>query len=515
MAQTFAYDLVSFLRVLYRRRGMIIKGTIGITILTAIAALIWPQTWRADARILVSTPIYKENLRLVPKPFDVLTYQGIITSDPIYMQVIDTLKWFHSSIQSLKTNSDYLKRIEERLGAKAKGLSALAKIQNTTQPILAEFLVPPEQKDKPIWKIRISMFGDLNDEELELMDAIDEGKLDKLTVFDLRKTLTTNVVKVRETNMEVEYSRIIQISAEFDTAAGARLVANTWLELFQAQAEEMAKGTIDREIQMTRNRAAAMEKNLADAEIKLASYEREANLSQFQAELASKLVQLTGMTPNRRIADQKEESFNLDNGNQPFINERRETTDLLSFAISSQYSDALLPSRLRLESELNVVKAMMQIQSVNGAGMNPDTINEQAKLNAKMEANKSQIDAISQEIMTLWRTIRDHETKIDQLNRDIDQSKSALSSIQTLLDEAALLESQGKEIRYSDITIDRAIKPDKRVFPKRTTMTAVGMALSFLLWCCIAFFLDIWREVVKPERESTETIAAAAEPNVE
>lgn len=508
MPQTFAYDLVSFLRVLHRRRGMIIKGTIGVTLLVAIATLIWPQTWRADARVLVSSPIYKENLRLIPKPFDVLTYQGLMTSDPIFMQVIDTLKWFHASIRALKNNPDYLKRIEDRLGAKAQGMTALDKIQNTTQSILAEFLISPEEKKNPQWKTRLSMLGNLNDEELALIDALDEGDLDDLTVFNLRKMLTTTVVKVRETNMEVEYSRVIAVSAEFDTAAGARMVANIWLDLFLAHAEELARSMVEREIQMARNRASAIEIKLVTAETKLADYERDANLGQARAELASKLVQLTGMTPNRRIADQVEATFDLENQNQPFMNERREKTDLLSFTISPQYPDALLPTHLRVEGECNVAEALLKAQTASGVALQ-DLQNEKAKMTARLETIQNQIGGVTQEIAALWKTIREHETRIDQMRREVTQYQSALSSLQILLDESALLENQGKDARYADVSAERAIKPDKRIFPKRTTMTAIGLALSFFLWCCMAFFLDIWQEVVKPDDPTRNKIAAS------
>ena len=47
MAETFAYDLVSFLRVLYRRRRFIAYGALGMMLLAAVASLVWPQTWRA------------------------------------------------------------------------------------------------------------------------------------------------------------------------------------------------------------------------------------------------------------------------------------------------------------------------------------------------------------------------------------------------------------------------------------------------------------------------------------
>ncbi len=499
MSQTFAYDLVRFLRVLYRRRKMIVQGTIAVTFLVAVVSLIWPQTWRAEARVLVSTPKYKETLRLVPQPFDVLTYQGVMASDRIYMQIVDTLKWYRQAVHALKNNPDYLKRIEERLGDKSQGMAVFDKIQNTNLEILAEFLVPPENRNDLFWKNRLNMLGHLSAEELEIAHDFSEAELADLTVFDLRKMLSTSVAKVRETNLEVEYSRVIRVSAEFDTAAGARMVANTWLDLFLARAEELVRGTIEQQIELTQNRAKGLETDLAAAEKSLADYEKTANLNRYRAELASKLVQLTGMTPNRRLIDRVDESFNLEDENQPFMKERREQTDTLSYSVSDQYEKALLPSRLRVEGEIRVLDALSKIQI---ASPNSDWSSQKIRLEAELASLKDRIKDVSQEIVALWDTIRHEEIQIEQRRRSVNQYQSALAAMRPLLDEAALLASRGEDIRYADVGIDRAIKPDKRVFPKRSLMTAVGMALSFFLWCCMAFFLDIWREVVKPDEES-------------
>ncbi|MBN2327270.1 MAG: hypothetical protein JXR73_08945 [Candidatus Omnitrophica bacterium] len=502
MSHTFAYDLVGFLRVLYRRRGMIIKGTIAVTVLTAVAALIWPQTWRADARIFVSTPKYKETLRLVSKPFDVLTYESVMASDQIYMQIIDALEWYREAVHSLKDNPEYLQRINEHLQSKAAGMTIFEKMQNSNLEILTEFLAPSGLEDDLFWKNRIYMFGHLSAEELQTIYDAGEDELDDLTVFDLRKMLSTSVAKVRETNLEVEYSRVIRVSAEFDTAAGAKMVANTWLDLFLARAEEMVRGTIQREIQLSQNRSLALQSDLQKAESILAEYEREANVGQLRAELASQLVHLTGMTPNRRIADQVEESFNLESEDEPFMKERREKADSLSYTISPQYENALLPMRLRIEGERNIVEALLKKQHEAGAASSTDLLSHKTELDATLSSLKDQIKSVSHDIAALWDVIRRHESEIEQLRRHVNEYQSALTAMRPLLDEAALLQSRDENIRYADVSIDRPIKPDKRVFPKRTFMTAIGLVLSFFLWCCMAFFLDIWEEVVKPDGES-------------
>ena len=498
MAQTFAYDLVSFLRVLYRRRKMIITGTIGVTVLVALATLIWPQTWRADARILVSTPKYKESLRLVPKPFDVLTYQGVMLSDRIYQQITASLKWYRQAVHQLYEDPEFEKAIDKHLGEKSQKMTIFEKIQNTNLPMLIGVLVPQDEKDDPQWVVKINMLGHLSAEELELAYNSDIDELDDLTVFDLRKMLSASVSKVRETNMEVEYSRVIRVSAEFDTASSAKMLANTWIDLFLDRSEEIVRGTIENEINRTQDRAKGIEGDLITAEKALADYEQKAKLQQARAELASKLVQLTGMAPNRRLADRMEESFNLDDEDEPFMKERREMADTLSFSISSQYDEALLPAQQKIEGEIFLLNALLKSMS-DDEKQSAELLKQKTELDAELLSIKDQVKHITREISTLSGNIRNHETKIAQLRRAMNNHRSALTAIRPLLDEAALLQSRGDNIRYADVSVDRAIKPDKRVSPKRSYMTAIGMLVSFFLWCFMAFFLDIWYEVTKPD----------------
>jgi uncharacterized protein involved in exopolysaccharide biosynthesis len=97
------------------------------------------------------------------------------------------------------------------------------------------------------------------------------------------------------------------------------------------------------------------------------------------------------------------------------------------------------------------------------------------------------------------RLIRDQETRMAALERKVQQLKSALDNLQPFLNEAQFLESRKETARYADVSADRAIKPDKRLFPVRSIMTLLGGAIAFLLFCGLAFLLDIWNEVTRPE----------------
>ncbi len=508
MAETFTYDLISFLRVLYRRRFFILKGTAVVTVLVVIASLVWPQTWRADARILVSTPKFKENLQLVPKPFDVIAYQGILNADSLKGEIITTLKWLREATQDLQSESK-IQRLRSNLGAKGETLSACQLIQNTTRSILSELLVPELERENEWWKTRIVILSQLSAEELESAQKLDPYQLDDLTVFDLRKMLSSQVDKVIETNLETVYSPLIRFSGEFDTAVKAKLLTNLWLDLFLAKAERTVHDKITSEIRSKKRRAAELEIQLASAEVERTEYKNQAQLNLLRSEAASKQILLYGVEELRSVENSTEEAFDLEEeSSKPwFMKEKRKQFDRLTYTVSPNYENALLPKYQRLIMEESFLKE--RLRSLNGQE-SPEVEEYHNKLKdvqAELAAAKAQIDQISGEITTTIQTIRDHEVKLAALERKIQQCQSYLSSLQPLLDEAALLESGEKESRYADVSADRAIKPDKRVFPKRSIMVLAGAALAFFFFVGLAFFADIWNEITKPE----ETTAAQAE----
>ncbi len=502
MADTFAYDLVSFLRVIYRRRWFIVKGTVGVTFLVVVASLIWPETWRANARILVSTPKYKESLRLVPKQFDVLTYQSIMSSDRNYQEIIATLKFYRESVQKLHSDQAYRVRITSHLQVQPNELTPFELIQRTNLGILTEFLVPEKNKDDQEWANRIQWLGNLSQEELQAAYELDEDALDDLSVFDLRKMLKPSVSKVKETNLETVYSNLIQVSAEFDTAPGAKMVTNTWLDIFMVRAEEIVRRNITKQIDHVQRRAAAFEIELVSAETRLTEFKNASNLENLRADAASKLVLLTGLTPTRQLADRMDESFSLDNEDPTFMKERYESTDTLSFTITPQFDNALL----RLRSDMMQEIAYLKTAASAEGGIDPEAKKQyQNKLvdrEAELKSVNERIREVTAALSTTLKTIRNAESKMAGLERHVSRVSSSLNSLRPLLDEASLLESRSDDTRYADVGYDSAIQPDKRVFPKRSLMSLAGMILSFVLFIGLAFFMDIWSEVTRPEDET-------------
>ncbi len=485
---------------------MIIAGTFGMAVFIAIVSLIWPETWRAHAKILVTTPKMKEQLQLTPKQFDVLTYQGIMSQDSLYIEVIDTLKWYRQAIHRLLDDEYPVQRIKDHLGEKAGRLTQFQFIENTNIPLMTELLAysaPEGEAENPLLDSRIYLLAHLSDEQIEELYEMDEDEFSDYTVFDMRKMLSSSVAIIKETNLETIYSQMIEVSAEFGTAAGSAMLANTWIGLFEHRAEQILERSVSKNIQLTRDSAAKLSIELASAELDLAKFQSEANLDQKRAETASLIVKLTGMAPIRQKVNQKEEAFDLEHQDEPFMKERLEMYDHLSFAISPYFNTALIPTRNSLLKQINASEEWLKAFPVK-EGEKIQTIKSQLLDDrTELQAINKQITAITKELNTILKSIHQDEAVISQLERKIQQKRSALRELQPLLNEADLLEQPKGKSQYRDISVGRAIKPDKRVFPKRSYMVIIGAGVAFFLFCGLAFFIDIWKEVTRPESDES------------
>lgn len=496
MAETLTYDLVSLLRVLYRKRVMIVLGVIAAGVIAAIASLLWPQTWRAETIAIVSPPKYKETLSLVSNPFDVLTYQSIMLSDGQLDEVQRTLRWGSEAVRKLISPPE-LDRLKANpnIQDKALRLTPFQLIQNTNTDLLTELLVPADDKDNPVYDIYIYSLSQLGADDLEALGGLDADLLQDLTIFDLRKMLFANVSITKETNLETIYSPVIRVSAEFDAGESARMLANLWMLLFQYRSERTVRSIVMRQIDMFRDRAVIKENELEKIENDWKAAQQDADLETLYADAASKWILLKGVAPIYKRVKQSKEEFDLEESDRPFMTEERQQWDSIQFNITPEYENALLPQSQELKAEISFIKKQIERGAATG-----DLPAQLAQAQDRLAALQSEIKSTSSALDKTLSQIRTHETQLRLKYIQLERARTAVQVLEPFLGEANLLE-QNKDGRYSDISYNPAIKPDKRVFPKRTMMTACGLLVGLLLACGWAFLQDIWAEVVRPESE--------------
>lgn len=502
MADTFAYDLITFLRVIYQRRWFIVKGAAACGVAAMILSLVLPETWRANARVGVSAPAYKSQLSITDQQgFDVNWYEGILNSDSLYFEIIDTLKWLHNSVHTLLETDD-INRLRENLNEKAATLSNFQLIENTNLGILTELLLDENERDDLLMQKRISILGHLSDEDIEEIFEEDFETYEDLTVHDLRQNLSTHVAVLVDTNLEKIYSKNISVSAESDTANNAKILANIWLQLFEARAEQAVRSIFNREVELQKHRAAQSEQILASAETALKTFDRSNPLETIRTEIKAKQILLYGGSERKLSSTMTEEEFDVTDETKPYTTQKRTYTEDTSFQQAANFSGALIPSKNTLETKI----AHYKQQGDKAAEI---TITQE-----ELNGINAQIITVKASLNSLYQQLRDKETERNALLRRVEEAQLQREKMLPLLAEAQLLDSENFDQPYSDASIYKAIKPDKRVFPRRSLMTLLGGFLGLFLFIGLAFFEDIWNEVTR-EDETAAPEVQATEPSAE
>lgn len=497
MADTFAYDLISFLRVIYQRRWFIVKGAAACGVAAMILSLVLPETWRANARVGVSTPAYKSQLSITDQQgFDVNWYEGILNSDSLFFEIIDTYQWLHTSIHQL-LDTDAIERLKENLNEKAATLSNYQLIENTNLPLLTGLLLDESERDDLLMQKRISILGHLSAEDIEEIFTEDIETYEDMTVHDLRQNLSTHVAVLVDTNLEKIYSKNISVAAESDTANNAKILANIWLQLFEARAEQAVRSIFNREVELQKQRAAHSEQILATAETALKNFDRSNPLETLRTEIKAKQILLFGGSERKLSSTMTEEEFDVTDETKPYATQKRTYTEDTSFQQSSIFDRALIPQKNDLEMK---IAQAQQFQKP-----------EVARMQLDLNALNTQIRTVENSLKSLYQQLRDKETERNALLRRVEEAQLQREKMLPLLAEAQLLDSKNFDQPYSDASIYKAIKPDKRVFPRRSLMTLLGGFLGLLLFIGLAFFEDIWNEVTREDVTTASETQASTE----
>jgi len=509
------YDLISSLRILYRRRYLIVTGTFLVTVAVAVASLVWPQTWRAESFILVTTPEFKNKLTLLSRPLDVVAYRSLLADQAMLSTVLERLRWMNSNLQTVLNDPDKKKILLENLGLKEDEIDNYRLIERTNLPKLARVLFEEAQElhaegaDSPGLqdsyddRVRLlSLITPMNADEIEAVVTMDPQFLADLTIFDLRKMLSATVTKVKETNLETEYSPIIDVRGELDTAAGAKMITNLWVRCFLDRVEQIVRQEILNRTDQVSERAREIDGQLQKAYRALHALRASSAVDDLKAELASKRLLLYGVAEARSDRSEKQNEFDLEEENLPFLTESLRHESLASFEMQPNYPDALLPQLAGTERLLEEKKAFLkqlesgEVASERTADLKTNLAAEIARLEASTGGFQQQATSLTGEIDLLRGRVETGESEIEALCREIRTLENQAVGLQRLVQEVDMLIGGMKEgRRFSDAQAGTAVKPDKRVSPKRTYMTAGGMIVSFVLLCGLAFFLEIWPKI--------------------
>ena len=506
-----SYDLVSSLRVLYRRRKMILVGTCFATLVVAIASLVWPQTWRAESHILVTTPDFKERLSILSRPFDVLTYRSLLVDQSMLSTVLQRLRWLHEGLHTILDDADKKGVLLENLGLREGEIEDALLVQRTNIPKLARVIYedapePHEQgpeseglKDRSDKRVqRLRLLARMNADEIQAVYELDGGDLEDLSLFDLREMLAASVTKVIETNLETVYSRIIDVQGEFDTAAGSKMITNLWIRSFLDRVEEIARREILERTAQVKRYDEQIATSLDEAYSKYHEFLAASGIDDLKAELAAKRLSLYGVAEERSEQAGIENVFDLEQEDLPFLTERLRRKSLTRFEMQANFADAVLPRLADVQGELQESQNILRrLEDDEGRASRAEELRERvAELEAERDGLSAQVRTLVNDIESLRKQVEANEAKLVLQRRTIESLENQASAHRRQMEQANLLIGGIEEDQsFADVQGGTAVKPDKRVFPKRTLMTAIGMLVSFVLLCCFAFFLEIWPRI--------------------
>jgi chromosome segregation ATPase len=225
-------------------------------------------------------------------------------------------------------------------------------------------------------------------------------------------------------------------------------------------------------------------------------------IDDLKAELAAKRLLLYGVAEERAEQAAIENQFDLEQEELPFLTEILRHDSLTRFEVQAGFPDAVLSRLSRVEGVIDEKRNVLGRLEKGADGFPPThTLSDEVRMKiAEMEAERESLLASAESLVGDIKSLRDrvqaNEAQLVALRRKIEILENQAAGHRRQVQQADMLIGGMQEgQRFADVQGGTAVKPDKRVFPKRTLMTAVGMLVSFVLFCCFAFFLEIWPRI--------------------
>ena len=118
-------ELADYLSVMWRRKFLILLGTLVAMIAAAVVVLLQPNMYRARATLVVLPPQYKTEL--TPTTFSVHTYTNLLKSPELMRAIIDTLHLQDVTVEELDRDVG-TEIIQEKYGAQRIDYSPLIRL---------------------------------------------------------------------------------------------------------------------------------------------------------------------------------------------------------------------------------------------------------------------------------------------------------------------------------------------------------------------------------------------------
>ncbi len=492
------YNLVSFFRVLYVRRWFIVVLTAVFAALAAGVSLRLPETYRAHTTVTVAVPNYKETLGLLPKPVTVSEVRSMMTSPDAMNEVLGWTLALNQTLTALTGSSgpsastsaktESLVALEKAVGEKVGQKDALTLVAKADIRQLGQTLLAPgdpnlrklPEAESQVWSLTepslqfLAILSLMNEEELRAIESMNASTIRATSPYALVGRLSAHTTITKETNLETEYSPLIDVYGEASTPEEAQAMTNLWLRVFRYRAEKIVRDVIDNE---TSKVLLAAEKS--HAELSRLSQQRDVYLTKHAVDILETRVVATRLILYGVIASEERTTAHRgmidveDPEETPMWSERSSVSRRQSFRPGEGFTNALVP---RYQREL-----------ADGAPTE------------ELNRLDQQIEKIESELRTQGVELRKHRTVLEDLERRRGAQEANLAQLQPNLQQAQMLLAAMEKGSVADLRIEAAQKPDRLFSPERKQMTVSGALIGFALACLLCFLLDLWSEVVRPK----------------
>ncbi len=488
------YNLAGFLRVLYLRRWFIVIVTLLGGILAGALGMTRPEVYRAHTIVRLDVPNYKETLTLLPKPLTVSVVRSMLTDPDTMREVLERMAEINMTLDILKGDNAQKSLKEARATAELPEISgdAYETIAAATEGDLVNALLSGDRdlhalarEPERLWVSEdsraqlLAILAAMNAGELRVIGEMTSEKISGISPYAMTRRLAAFTTITKETNLDTEYSPIIDVYGMAPSAVEAEAITNLWLRVFRIRAERAARELIVKEAGKIESEIAKIESRIQTIEIQRNEYLAQKQVEDAQQQLTAARLLLYGVAKETNETRSHRGAINVENPEEtPFWKEQSSVSQTEAFVPTPQFGNSIM--------------ARLVAARVNGAPL------------AEIEKLEKQASALRDEIKSLQTSVLEHKHQLSVWDREKAGLQSRWEQLLPTYNEAKQLTSAVQVGGVADLDFSTAQKPDTRYSPNRKQMIVAGLAAGFLVACVLCFLLDLWSEVVKkPEQKSS------------
>ncbi len=442
-------SLADYIKVLWRKRLLIVGGTLGLALAAFLVSLLLPKKYEASASLLVQAPVFATELRA--EPFSVETYQEIIDSDSVK----------HSVETQLAASGDL--KADERLGDLSTQVFTSKLREGGYTPVL-RLIVRAGSPEKA--KLVANAWAEASVRETSgLANQGKKGTLEFIQKeYPSSKKRLADIEGQLKTTQDQYDRRLRDLEDRWDSRITA--FKSQWnLDVMSQQADALEKRLTDNVVALNDLQLEIKETRDSLAQLKTQIKDQPQFITLSKAISDDALWERIGRDPEGGISKQLE-GVKL---HSEELNPVYQT--LLQRLVDTQVKyETLGPQEQHLKDQIAAQRKDIKAQN-------------ELLLTKQMELTRLTRNRDTE--LTLLK--REQAFKVGQLQREVDNSQTAFKTLAEKWEVAKLAQAE----QAQDVKIGaRAVAPRRAVSPRPLLNAAIGLVVGLMLSVVLAFVAE-------------------------